>query len=140
MPVLDSKVYLNGFNTSICFQNYKTYYFFSPVKKFSTNKNFSLISKIFHKLTWSIRFSTNKEVFHKQKFFLDQGSFQQTKIFPWQRKLSTNEEVFHKQNFFLDQEVFHSQFFFPQRSKNFLKAKILNSFNTKFYAKICLTL
>ena len=58
-------------------------------------------------------FSLITEVFHKFKFFLDQGRFTQAKIFPWSRKLSANKnfslikKVFHKQRFFLDKANFH---------------------------------
>ena len=58
----------------------------------------------------SRKFSTNKEAFHKRKFFQGnfhkQGSFPQMKIFPRSSKFSTNKEVYHKQSLSLIKEAF----------------------------------
>ena len=67
--------------------------------------------------TGSRKFSTNKEVFQKKVFFLDKGSIPQTNIFMQSKKFSANKD-----------------------QKGSLKAKILDPFNTKFYAKTFLTL
>ena len=96
--------------------NFSPKFFFSWSWKFSTNKFFSLI----------------KEIFHKKGSFHDQGIFPQTKIF------------------FMIKEIFHKQRSFPQAKivpwlkkpsivkdqKCFLKAKILDPFNTKSYTKL----
>ena len=60
---------------------------------------------------WSGTFSTRKgfslvrEVSHKPRFFVNQGSFPQEKCFPQSRKFSTSKD------FFLIKEFFHKQRF-----------------------------
>ena len=95
---------------------------FPQSRKVSTKK--ILITRIFHcqgnfpqkNLLDQGNFSTNREVFQKF-FFLDQGSFPQTKIFTQSKKFFANKD-----------------------QKHCLKAKHLDSFSTKVCAKIFLTL
>ena len=62
--------------------------------------------------TWSRKFSTSKDfstiknVFQNQIFFLYQRSFTQTEIFPWSRKFYTSRDFFMIKEVFLDQETF----------------------------------
>ena len=70
---------LNGFNASICFQNYWTYYFFcSQERQFSTAKEICLDQGIFPQ---------SKEIFHK-KFYLIKEIFHKQRRFPQPRKFS----------------------------------------------------
>ena len=117
---------------------------FSSSRKFPERKKSFLLSR---------KFSSIKEVFHKQIFFLNQGSFQQTSIFPsslmfstdifpLSSKCSTNKyfsftkEVFHKQIFSFIKEVFHKQIFFMimkvflKVSLKILRKNILTHFTT----------
>ena len=85
-----------------------------------------------------IIFSAVKNVFHNQENFVDQGIFHSQQnftqvrkvfqfLFPLSSNFSTNTEFLH------NQRLLHSP-----RSKNFwfsIKGKILDPFNTKFYAK-----
>lgn len=99
---------------------------------FSTNKDFSMIKKVFHRQTFSQtrNFSTSKNVYYKITFFLDRGSlpvrkfstsqifilnqeffhkqkrFPQANIFPWSRNFSTSKKFFYKQKLLLDQGGF----------------------------------
>ena len=63
----------------------------------------SLIKKAFHKQD----FFTIREVFHQQRFCLDQGIFLQKKIFRQSREFSVSKdfslirEFFHKQRFYI---------------------------------------
>ena len=87
--------------------------------KFSTKKWSFLLSRKFFtrkKITWSKKISTNRKFFHKI-FFLDHGSFLQTKIFTQSKNFSANND-----------------------QKGSLKVKILDWFNTTSCAKIFLTL
>ena len=77
---------LDGFNISICFQNYQTNYFFC-----SQEGKFSTIKELFHSqgtFSHSRNFSNIKELFRSQ------GTFSQS------RKFSTIKELFHNQGTF----------------------------------------
>ena len=114
---LDSRIYLNGFNTIICFQIIRPI-IFSSVKKFFAKKdqgNFPQTTIFLDQQNFpqTRKFSMNKfftlirEVFHKQKFSLDQGSFLQTKIFPWSNKffIVTKISASRNQNHFLKAKI-----------------------------------
>ena len=65
---------------------------FPQLRKCSTNK------KISHKNMYLIKkFSTNKEVYHKQKIFLDQGNFPQSRKFCTNKDFSIVNKNFCKQ-------------------------------------------
>ena len=102
---------LNDFNFSICFQTYWTYYFFCiQESKFSTIKAFFQSQGTFPK-------SNHSQGTSPQKYFFYQGSFPQTKFFTHSKYFSANED-----------------------QKGSLKAKIVDPFNTKSYAKLFLIL
>ena len=85
---------LDGFNISICFQNYQTNYFFC-----SQEGKFSTIKELFHSqgtFSRSRNFSNITELFHNPGTFLSQGNFPQSK------------------NFFIIKEFFHNQRTFLQ--------------------------
>ena len=123
---------------------------FSTVKEFFHNKGispqskkFSLIKEFLHiqrSFPWSRNFSTVKKFFYRQLIFL-QSSFPKKKIY-------LINEIFYKQgsfpqNFFLWSRKFSrnkysytiKNFFCKQWSKRFLKTKIVDPFNTKYYVK-----
>ena len=71
--------------------------------------------------TWSRKFSTSKDfstiknVFQNQIFFLYQRSFPQAEIFLWSRKFYTCRDFFMIKEVFLDQETFPlAKIFFDQ--------------------------
>ena len=87
--------------------------------------NFSTVKEIFHKkiihdqgnFARTSKFFTVKEIYYKKtKILLHQGNFPQKKIFTLSKNFSANKD-----------------------KKDSLKAKILDSFNTKSHAKIFLT-
>ena len=95
---------LYGFSASICFiiclriPTTYTYHFSKTRKKFVTSQTFSLI----------------KEVLCQQRFFLDQGSFPQFKIFFSLREFSPSKDFSRSKLFFL-KEVFPQGIFYKQR-------------------------
>ena len=109
-------LWLLSFHNQRTFQRTKT---FTLSMRFCTSRDVSSSRKL-----PQTKSSFIKDVYHKQIFFLHQGSFPQAKISPSSRKLSTNQcfsfikEVFHKERFSL-KEVFHKQIFF-HKSRFFL--------------------
>ena len=93
---------------------------------FSTNKDFSMIKKVFHRQTFSQtrNFSTSKNVYYKVTFFLDRGSlpvgkfstsqifilnqefFPQAKTFSTSQHFSLIKELLYKQKIFLQAKTF----------------------------------
>ena len=99
-------IYLSGFNTNICFQNYQTYYFFcSQVSKFSIVKKIFLDQIIFPqsmKFPWIKEFSrkfSTKKLFLMKESFHKQGGIPQSKKFST-RKCYLIKEIFKKQRSF----------------------------------------
>ena len=145
------KACLNGFNTSICFQNYQAYYFFC-----SQECKFSTVKSIFqsHQLSQSKKFSKVMEIFHSHENVRQTGKFSTKKTYlikkVFRKKIfSLIIEIFHKGRKFPQTRSFLDQGCFPQtktfiKSKEFsankfqkdsLKAKILDPFNTQSHAK-----
>ena len=117
---------LDGFNISISFQSYLTYYFIAVKKvSFLQSRNFSIIKEHFcNQVTFpqSRTFATIKELFHNQ------GTFSRS------RKLLDNQGTFtQSRNFSVVVEIFHNR-------KSSLKAYVLDLFNTNSYAKRFLAL
>ena len=77
-----------------------------------------------------------------------QGNFPQSSKFSTVKEIFTINGIFHNQGIFLQsrnfstiKETFTIQKFSAKKDqKDFLKAKILDAFNTKSYAKLLLTL
>ena len=92
---------LNGFNTSICFQSYQTYWFSADKKaNFPSLRNFSTAKELFNNLETfpqSKNFSTVKEIFHSH------GNFPQIrKLFT--RNFIHKHEILPQRKFYLNQE------------------------------------
>ena len=81
--------------------------FYHSPESFPQSWNFSTVNGIFHKKKY-----TNKKVFH-EIFFLRLSSFPQTKLFTQSKKIFSNKD-----------------------QKAYLKAKVLDTFNTKLCAEI----
>ena len=120
-----------------------------------------------YKIIRPIIFSAVKKVTFSKEIFNSQGIFPQSKNFSTIKKIFHCQHIFPpSRNFFTIKDIFYSQGIFPQsrkfftarefqQSKNFstvkkvstdkgytgsLKAKSLDPFNAKSYAKIFLTL
>ena len=117
-----------------------------------------IIFSVFKKgsLPQSRKFSTIKETLHNQGDFPQSRKNSTVKEnFPQSRNFSTVVEILHNQRTFPPSrhfstvvELFYKQRIFPQlwkfsankNKKGFVKAKILDSFNTKSHAKILVTI
>ena len=91
---------------------------FQSQENFPKTWDFFTVMKIFHSHSnFAQRIYLMKEAFHKQESFLQTKSFPQTNIFTQSKNVYANID-----------------------EKDFLKAKVLDPFNTTFYAKIFLIL
>ena len=86
-----------------------------------TEFSIKMIKEMFYK-----KLSFIKETFHKQRLFLDQGSFPQTKIYLQSRKLS-NVFLWSRKYFKVEKVFSSKKKFLKQRSKKFLKMQDFRS-------------
>ena len=114
------KLCFNGFNVSICFQNYYAYHFFC-----SRGSTFS-VKEIFH----------DQGISPQKKIY---GNFSQIFFFPWSGKFSTKKIYggFPQKRLFPDQVIFLEVKVFLWSEEFFYKGKSFDIFNTKSLHKRC---
>ena len=105
------KICLNGFNASVCFQNYLTYYFFSSQESFPKSGKISLIKEFFH----------SQGNFPQKIFYLIKKSFPKQRPFPQSGKFSI-KKIQQRRKFSTKIFTQSKKIFYKWRSKRFSKS------------------